>query len=71
MSKPRNVFKVVQAVISMLAGDVFSNRTVRRRLIVFKAMYSVSWLVHWREAYASSKRRLASVRAEAQENQSP
>jgi len=71
MSKPRNVFKVVQAVISMLAGDVFSNRTVRRRLLVFKTIYSVSWLLHWREANATRKRRLASVRAEAQGNQSP
>jgi hypothetical protein len=55
----------------MLAGDVFSNRTVRRRLIVFKAIYSVSWLLHWREANATRERRLASVRAEAQGNQSP
>jgi hypothetical protein len=64
MSNPRNTFRIVQALISMLAGDVFSNRHVRRRLLVFKAIYSVSWLLNWREAYAARKIRLASLRAE-------
>jgi flavin-dependent dehydrogenase len=47
MRQPKNVFKVVQAVISMLAGDVFDNRQVRRRLLVFKSIYSVASLVAW------------------------
>lgn len=47
MSQPRNVLKVVQAVISMLAGDVFDNREVRRRLWVFKSFYSVAAVVAW------------------------
>jgi flavin-dependent dehydrogenase len=64
MSNPRNVLQVVQAVISMLAGDVFSNRRVRHRLLVFKTIYSVSWLLHWREALAYRKTRMASIRSE-------
>lgn len=64
MSNPRNVLQVVQAVISMLAGDVFENRNVRRRLLVFKTIYAVSWLINWREALAFRKARLASVRSE-------
>lgn len=64
MSNPRNVMQVVQAVISMLAGDVFSNRNVRRRLLIFKAIYTVSWMLNWREANAFRKKRLASVRSE-------
>ena len=47
MSQPRNVLKVVQAVISMLAGDVFDNREVQRRLWVFKSFYSVATVVAW------------------------
>jgi len=47
MSQPKNVLKVVQAVISMLAGDVFDNRQVQRRLWVFKSIYSVAALVAW------------------------
>jgi flavin-dependent dehydrogenase len=45
MSQPRNVLQVVQAVISMLAGDVFDNREVQRRLLVFKSIYSVAAVV--------------------------
>lgn len=38
-ANPRNAFGVEQAVISMLAGDVFANPRVRSRLRVFKAIY--------------------------------
>lgn len=44
MNNPRNVLGVEQAVISMLAGDVYSNRPVRWRLAVFKAIYSIACL---------------------------
>jgi flavin-dependent dehydrogenase len=64
MSNPRNVLKVAQAVVSMLAGDVFRNRPVRRRLLVFKAIYAVSALFNWKEASVYRKARLARVRAE-------
>jgi len=37
---PRNDWQVEQAVISMLAGDVFDNRAVLRRLRVFRAIYA-------------------------------
>lgn len=63
MSNPRNVLKVVQAVVSMLAGDVYKNREVRLRLLVFKFIYAVSWMIHWRDARAERSRRLRSVRA--------
>lgn len=38
-ANPRNVLKVEQAVVSMLAGDVYDNRNVRCRLLVFKLIY--------------------------------
>ena len=65
MSNPRNFMQVVQAVISMLAGDVYSNRRVRRRLLVFKTIYAVSWMLNWREALAARNKRLSITRAEA------
>jgi len=64
MSNPRNVLKVAQAVISMLAGDVFRNREVRRRLLVFKSIYAISSLFNWKEASVYRKARLARVRSE-------
>ncbi|HEX5123000.1 MAG TPA: NAD(P)/FAD-dependent oxidoreductase [Rhodanobacteraceae bacterium] len=44
--KPRNVWRVEEGVISMLAGDVFDNAEVLRKLIVFKAIYAIRTLVH-------------------------
>jgi len=67
MSNPRNVVQVVQAVISMLAGDVFSNRKVRFRLLVFKTIYSVSCILNWRESLSAWRGKSASIRAAAQE----
>jgi flavin-dependent dehydrogenase len=64
MGNPRNVLQVMQAIISMLAGDVFSNPRVRRRLLVFKSIYFASWLIHWRESSAARRLRMADVRAE-------
>jgi flavin-dependent dehydrogenase len=42
---PRNIWRLEDGVISMLAGDVFDNATVMRRLHVFKAIYAISALL--------------------------
>ena len=68
MSDPRNTMGVVQAVISMLAGDVYRNRKVRQRLLVFKTIYNVSSLLHLRESLQSRRVRLADVEAATQAN---
>lgn len=67
MGNPRNCFRVMQAVISMLAGDVFSNGRVRRRLLVFKSIYLVSWLINWRESFNARQMRRRSLLAETGE----
>ncbi|MBN6149126.1 tryptophan 7-halogenase [Xanthomonas sp. AmX2] len=41
-AQPRNVLQVEQAVVAMLAGDVFDNRAVLRRLRVFRAIYTIA-----------------------------
>ena len=41
-SAPRNDWQLEQAVISMLAGDVFDNAAVRRRLHVFRLIYALN-----------------------------
>lgn len=43
-AQPRNHFQVEQAVISMLAGDVFDNRAVLHRLRLFRLIYAVNAL---------------------------
>jgi len=42
---PRDVLGVERGVISMLAGDVYSNPAVLRRLQVFKLIYAIAWLL--------------------------
>ncbi len=58
MSNPRNVLKVVDAVISMLAGDVYTNRAVQNRLLVFKVIYYTSCAINWRRVRTARKARL-------------
>jgi flavin-dependent dehydrogenase len=61
---PRNMFRVEEAMISMLAGDVFRDNGVRWRLQVFKLLYYVTSVLHLRESFASwmKRRRVVSMR---------
>ena len=43
-ANPRNVYRVEEAVVSMLAGDVFRDGGVRARLRVFKLIYYITAL---------------------------
>lgn len=43
-ANPRNNWQVEQAVISMLAGDIFDNPAVIRRLRLFRAIYALTAL---------------------------
>ena len=50
-TNPRIGSRVVQAVVSMLAGDVYTNPAVRRQLLVFKTIYATAWLSNLRSVY--------------------
>ena len=54
---PRNVWQVEQAVISLLAGDVFDAPAVRRRLRLFRSIYFLTALAMAPRAIASWWRR--------------
>lgn len=49
---PSNTFRIQQAVVSVLAGDVFGNRGIVAPLLLFKAVYywesAANWLASWR-----------------------
>jgi flavin-dependent dehydrogenase len=47
---PRNRFQVEQAVISLLAGDVFDNPRVLRRLRLFRVIHALTWFGQWLRA---------------------
>jgi flavin-dependent dehydrogenase len=60
--QPRNTWQLEQAVISMLAGDLFDTPLVLRKLRLFKLVYLVSMLRDWRRSRAEHRYRLAQAR---------
>jgi flavin-dependent dehydrogenase len=63
-SQPRNTWQLEQAVISMLAGDLFDSPKVLRRLRLFKLVYVIAGLRDFRRWRAEHKYRLAQARSE-------
>jgi flavin-dependent dehydrogenase len=61
---PRNTWQLEQAVISMLAGDLFDTPKVLRRLGLFKLVYAVGGLCDFRRWRAEHKFRLAQARSQ-------
>lgn len=47
---PRNYFRIQEAVLSLLAGDVFGRSPIRSRLFAFKIVYYVTSLFHLRRS---------------------
>jgi len=44
-SNPHDLLGVERGVVSMLAGDVYANPAVLRRLWIFKVIYAIAWLL--------------------------
>ena len=55
-AQPRNVWRIEDGIVSMLAGDVFDDREVMKRVHAFKLVYlakglsmATRWLADWRD----------------------
>ncbi len=55
-AQPRNVWRIEDGIVSMLAGDVFDDREVMKRVHAFKFIYLVKgssmirrWIADWRD----------------------
>lgn len=59
---PKNVFRVKEALLSMLAGDIFGATPIWRSLAIFKALYYIANLCQPRRAYLAWKRRRFNIR---------
>ncbi|MBA1148346.1 tryptophan 7-halogenase [Ectothiorhodospiraceae bacterium WFHF3C12] len=59
--KPRNVLRVKEAILSLLAGDLFRDTPVRWRLQLFKAFYAWTYLIHLPSNIAAKRRRQRAV----------
>ncbi len=61
--RPRNVFRVQEALLSMLAGDVFGKTPVQRPLLIFKGLYYAASLLNLRRTWQAWRRRKYNIRA--------
>jgi flavin-dependent dehydrogenase len=54
---PRNVFGIEEAVLSMLAGDLYRKNTIDFPLFLFKVLYYIHFIAQWKENWQVYKRR--------------
>ena len=64
---PRNVFRVEEAVLSILAGAIFDGWPVRARLYLFRLIYYITKLSHLRFRLTNDPRRFFGGKREALE----
>lgn len=60
--EPRNIWRLEDGVISMLAGDLFDTPSVLWRLRMFKLVYALCALLDWRRWYQEHRYRMAQAR---------
>lgn len=59
---PKNIFRVKEALLSVLAGDVFGNTPIWRSIRMFKLLYYIANIVQPKRAYMGWKRRRFNIR---------
>ena len=59
---PANIFRVKEALLSVLSGDVFGNTPIWRSILMFKLMYYIANLAQPVRAYSAWKQRRVNIR---------
>jgi flavin-dependent dehydrogenase len=59
---PKNMFKVKQGLMSLLAADIEHGPAYRRSLFMFKVIYYLVSALNWRRTYAGWKRHRHNIR---------
>ncbi|CAK0771763.1 Hydroxylase [Gammaproteobacteria bacterium] len=60
---PRNALRMKEAILSVLAGDIFGQTPIWRSLLAFKAVYYLTSLLHPRRTFLAWQRRRLNIRA--------
>jgi flavin-dependent dehydrogenase len=58
---PRNIFRMQEALLSVLAGDIFGRTPIWTSLRLFKALYFVISLANWRRTFSAARRRQQNI----------
>lgn len=59
---PQNMFRVKEALMSLLAGDIYGKTPIWRSLRILKALYYGVSLLEWRRTFTAWRRRAHNVR---------
>ena len=59
---PKNIFRVKEAMLSVLAGDIFGKTPIWRSIMIFKAIYYIANIIQPRRAFMGWKRRKFNIR---------
>lgn len=59
---PKNIFRVKEALLSVLAGDIFGKTPIWRSIKMFKLLYYIANLIQPKRAYMGWKRRHFNIR---------
>lgn len=59
---PRNIFRVKEALLSVLAGDIFGKTPIWTGLRIFKVIYYLSFIGNFRQSLAGWQRRRVNIK---------
>ena len=59
---PRNIFRVKEALLSVLAGDIFGKTPIWTGLCIFKVIYYLSFIGNFRQSLAGWQRRRVNIK---------
>jgi flavin-dependent dehydrogenase len=59
---PKNIFRVKEALLSVLAGDIFGKTPIWRSIGMFKVLYYIANIIQPRRAFTGWKRRRFNIR---------
>jgi flavin-dependent dehydrogenase len=59
---PKNIFRVKEALLSVLAGDIFGKTPIWRSIMMFKVLYYIANIIQPRRAFMGWKRRRFNIR---------
>jgi flavin-dependent dehydrogenase len=60
---PRNLLRMQEALLSVLAGDIFGRTPIWTSLRLFKVLYYAISLANWRRTFRAARRRQDNIRA--------
>ena len=60
--QPRNVWRVKEALLSMLAGDIFGKTPIWRSIVAFKTIFYIGSALNFRRSWKAMRLRKANIR---------